>query len=335
MKCCCRSMRLWIIACAVGIGFGGVLSLMPGCKDDAAAGKIRLAVIPKGTTHEFWKTVQAGAEQAGKEHGVEIIWKGPLKEDDRAAQIQVVEQFVSEGVNGIVLAPLDKDALSRPVKAAMGQKISVVIFDSALTGTAPADFVSLVATDNRRGGELAGERLAKLLDGKGKVVLIRYQEGSASTEEREAGFLSVMAKHPEIEIISKDRYAGATSDSAKTNALNMMDVLRQAEGIFIPNESSTLGTLLAMEQAGLVGGGVERKVKIVGFDTSDPLLARLEQSQLDGLVAQNPFKMGYDAVTTMVKHLRGEKVEAVYDTGVHMITKENLNDPEIKKLLRK
>src|SRR4051794_18960471 len=114
------------------------------------AGK-RIAVIPKGTTHVFWKSVEAGARKAAGEAGVEMIWKGPLKEDDRAEQIKVVEQFVSEGVSGIVLAPLDKEALARPVSSAMGRNIPVVIFDSALTGDAGKDFVSFVATDNKKG----------------------------------------------------------------------------------------------------------------------------------------------------------------------------------------
>src|SRR4051812_2463640 len=175
----------------------------------SGAGK-RIAVIPKGTTHVFWKSVEAGARKAAAETGVEMIWKGPLKEDDRAEQIKVVEQFVSEGVTGIVLAPLDKEALARPVSSAMGRNIPVVIFDSALTGEAPKDFVSFVATDNKKGGQMAGEQLVKLLGGKGKVVLLRYGVGSASTEQREAGFLEAIKANPGISVISDNRYAGPT-----------------------------------------------------------------------------------------------------------------------------
>src|SRR6478736_6676788 len=153
----------------------------------SAAGE-KIAVIPKGTTHSFWKSVEAGAQKAGAELGVEIIWKGPLKEDDRAQQIGVVQQFVASGVNAIVLAPLDDTALRTPVKSAAQHNIPVVIIDSPLKGdNGGKDFVSFVATNNRRGGELGGEELARLLGGKGKVVLLRYAEGSASTAEREAG----------------------------------------------------------------------------------------------------------------------------------------------------
>src|ERR1044071_8960125 len=174
-----------------------------------AAEQLKIAVIPKGTTHSFWKAVEAGARKAGTELGVEIIWKGPLKEDDRAQQIAVVQQFVSSGVNAIVLAPLDDTALRSPVQAANDRKIPVVIIDSALKGQAGKDFVSFVATDNFHGGELGGEELARLLGGKGKVVLLRYAEGSASTTEREAGFLSVMKKNPGIQVILDNSYAGA------------------------------------------------------------------------------------------------------------------------------
>lgn len=185
------------------------------CEKPAPSGSssaVRVAVIPKGTTHVFWKSVEAGARDAGKELGVEISWKGPLKENDRAQQISIIEQFVSEGVKGIVLAPLDDTALQRPVQAAMQKNIPVVIIDSALKSN---DFVSFVATDNRQGGRLAGEQITKLLNGQGKVAMLRYQEGSASTIDREEGFLEVMKKNPGIQVLVDNRYAGATAGEAQ------------------------------------------------------------------------------------------------------------------------
>ena len=174
-----------------------------------AAGE-KIAVIPKGTTHSFWKSVEKGARQAGSEFGAEIVWKGPLKEDDRAQQIAVVQQFVVDDADAIVLAPLDDTALRNPVRSAMERKKPVVIFDSALKGEVGTDFISFVATNNRLGGQLAGEELVRLIGGKGKVVMLRYSEGSASTAEREAGFMAVMEQHPGIEMILANRYAGAT-----------------------------------------------------------------------------------------------------------------------------
>ncbi|MEI6502293.1 MAG: substrate-binding domain-containing protein, partial [Armatimonadota bacterium] len=138
----------------------------------AATGSLKIAVIPKGTTHEFWKSIHAGALKAAQELKVEIIWKGPLKEDSRDEQIKIVEDMTTQGVKGIVLAPLDDMALRLPVQEATKQGIPVVIIDSALKSE---DYTSFVATDNRNGGKLAGEELARLLGGKGRVVMLRYQ----------------------------------------------------------------------------------------------------------------------------------------------------------------
>ncbi len=294
-----------------------------------AAGE-KIAVIPKGTTHSFWKSVEAGARQAGAELGAEIIWKGPLKEDDRAQQIGVVQQFLGSGVNAIVLAPLDDTALRSPVKSAAERNIPVVIFDSALKGEPGKDFLSFVATDNKRGGRIGGEELTRLLGSKGKVVLLRYAEGSASTTEREAGFLEVMKQNPGITVTVENRYGGATTASAQDAAMNLVDKLREADGIFCPNESTTQGMLLALRQTGLAG-----QKKFVGFDTSTALLAALNKGDIDGLVAQNPTKMGYLSVMTAVKHLRGEKVEAHIDTGCVLVTKANEETPEVKAVLGK
>ncbi len=294
-----------------------------------SSGKRTLAVIPKGTTHVFWRTVEAGAKQAGQEFNVNIQWQGPLKEDDRGSQIGLVEQFISNNVSGIVLAPLDSTALQEPVASAMAKKIPVVIFDSPLNGEAGKDFVSLVATDNKKGGEIGGEELARLLGGKGKVVLLRYNPGSASTDQRETGFLAAMAKHPEIQLIEKDRYGGATVGEAQQNAENLIDKLKQADGIFCPNESSTQGMLNVLVANNLAG-----KVKFVGFDTSPGLLDALKNNQVQALVAQNPKKMGYLAVKTMVDQLDGKPVEKVVDTGCALVTLQNLESPEVKSLLQ-
>src|SRR2546421_10361359 len=176
------AVMLITLTALLGAGCGHLKSHMSGKK-------LTIAVIPKGTTHEFWKSIHAGADKAASEYqaqgaNVEIIWKGPLREDERESQIQVVEGFTSQGVNGIVLAPLDDRALTRPVEEAKNAGVPTVIIDSALESNAIASFV---ATDNRKGGMLGADRLGEALGGKGKVILLRYAEGSPSTEEREAG----------------------------------------------------------------------------------------------------------------------------------------------------
>jgi len=291
------------------------------------ARKYQIAVIPKGTTHEFWKSIHAGAVKAARELDVEVIWKGPQKEDDRAQQITVVEDFISRGVDGIVLAPLDDRALMRPVGDAAREKIPVVIIDSGLQG---GDYISYVATDNYRGGVLAARRLGGLMNGKGKIFLIRYQEGSASTTQREAGFLDTVKKEfPGFTILVQDQYAGATTETAYQLAENQISRFPDVEGIFSPNESSTFGVIRALQESGLAG-----KVKFVGFDSSPKLVQGLRDGHVQGLALQNPMMMGYLGVKTIVAHLRGESVAKVIDTGVIMVTPENMDDPEVKALLQ-
>ena len=304
-----------------------------GCnRSKTNAKKLTIAVIPKGTSHEFWKSIHAGAIKAQRQLStngapVEIIWKGPLREDDREQQIQVVEGFTSQGVNGIVLAPLDSRALARPVEEAKNAGVPTVIIDSALESNSIASFV---ATDNRKGGMLGADRLGEVLGGKGKVILLRYAEGSASTEEREAGFLQEMKqKFPNIELISTDQYAGATRDTAKRASENLLNRFGDdVQGIFCPNESTTAGMLSALQDIGKAG-----KVMFVGFDTSQTFVDAMRAKQLQGIVVQNPFNMGYLGVRTMVEQLQGKQVEKRIDTGVTMITPENLDAPETQALL--
>jgi len=294
--------------------------------------KMTIAVIPKGTTHEFWKSIHAGANKAANELSsqgtdVEVIWKGPLREDDREQQIQVVEGFAAQGVNGMVLAPLDDHALVRPVSDAKRAGVPTVIIDSGLQSS---DFVSFVATDNRKGGSLAADRMGQLLNGKGKVLVLRYAEGSASTTEREGGFIDeIKQKFPGIELISTDQYAGATRDTAKRASENLLNRFGDVvQGIFTPNESSTAGMLLALQDIGKAG-----KVSFVGFDASQTFIDAINANQLHGIVVQNPFNMGYLGVKTMVDSLQGKPVQPKIDTGVMLVTKDNLSAPEVQTLL--
>jgi ribose transport system substrate-binding protein len=320
-------MALALAASAAGCGGGEQTA-----KDLKAIGALHLAVIPKGTTHEFWKSIHAGAIKAQQEFesqgvAVRLTWKGPIREDDREQQIQVVEGFLSQGVNGLVLAPLDASALVRPVQEAKSAGIPTVVIDSAL---ASGDAVSFVATDNEKGGALAADRLGTLLGGKGRVLLLRYQEGSASTEAREKGFLDrLQAEHPGVQVVSADQFAGPTRDTAKRASENLLNRFgNQIDGIFTPNESSTAGMLLALQDVGKAG-----QVKFVGFDSSEAFVTAMRNKQLDGVVLQNPFEMGYQGVKTMVAHLKGQPIEARVDTGVTIVTPDNLDTESSKALL--
>jgi ribose transport system substrate-binding protein len=277
--------------------------------------------------------VHAGAIKAAKELDVNIVWIGPEKEDDRQQQIALVDNQVMNEVSGIVLAPLDDQALRRPVQAAAEHGIPVVIFDSSLDD-ADAFTVSFVATNNFAGGRLAGENLGKKMNGKGKVVMLRFAEGSASTEKREQGFLEAIAQFPDIRVVSDEQYGGATTSLALQASENLLmrfkgeDGALTVDGIFCPNESTTFGMLQALRRNRLAG-----KVAFIGFDFSEPLLEGLNASEIDGLVVQDPFKMGYLSVKTMSHHLRGQTVEKLVDTGVTFVSRENVTQPEIVNLV--
>lgn len=295
---------------------------------DTSTGKntLEIAVIPKGTTHSFWKAIHAGAIKASREMDVTIYWNGPQKEDDRAQQITVVEDFINRGVDGIVLAPLDDRALMRPVRDATERKIPVVIIDSDLQGE---DFISYVATDNYKGGVLAAQKMGELLGGEGDIILIRYQVGSASTTNREMGFVDTLIdKFPKINFLVEDQYAGATTETAYQLTENLLNRFPDVQGLFCPNESSTFGALRALQESGRAG-----TIKFIGFDSSPKLVQGLEEGHIHGLILQDPVKIGYLGVMQMVHHLRGDPIERRVDTGVYLITPENMSEPEMKALL--
>jgi ribose transport system substrate-binding protein len=311
-----------------------IVLLFLGCaKPEQKTGKsFTIAVIPQGSTHEFWKSIHAGAVKASQDEAkdgitVNLIWKGPMREDDREQQVQVVEGFVTQHVDGIVLAPFDKNALVRPVEEAKRAGIPTVVVDSALESTDP---ISFVASNNYHGGELAADEMGRLLGGKGKVLALRYQEGVFSTEQREKGFLDRMNRgYPGITLVSSNQFAGATRDTAKTAAENLLNRFgNDIDGMFTPNESSTAGALLALEDAGKAG-----KIRFIGFDTSDVFVKAMHDGKLQGIVVQNPFRMGELGVKTIVDHLLGKPIEKRVDTGVTLITPATVDKPDSQLLL--
>ena len=289
--------------------------------------RLQIAVIPKGTAHEFWKSVHAGAEKAAEERGVDIIWKGPQIENDTAGQIQTVRNFITKKVDGICLAPNHSEALQEVVEEAKLSDIPVVIFDSGLAEG--AEFLSYVATDNFHGGELAAQQLAKAIGEKGSVIMMRYRAGSESTEQREEGFLSAIKEFPDIEVVSSDQYGEATTamalEKAQTLLLKYGD---EIQGTFAVCEPNCNGMLEALENSGHAG-----KVKFVAFDPSEKLVTGLREDKVHGIVLQDPVSMGYKSVMTMVDHLEGKDVEKVVSTGEFVATPENIDGDESQRLL--
>lgn len=308
-----------------------VTTALAACNRQPSSEKETVALIPMGSTDEFWKSVHAGGVQASQKLGVNIIWQGPIRRDDRTAQIDVVESMIVRGVKGIVLAPIDNMALRAPVEDAYRNKIPVVIIDSNLNSDKS---VSFVATDNYKGGVMAGEHMIKLLSGKGRVAMLRNVEGSASTDNRERGFLDALKNAPEIKVVSSNLYAGATTESAYKQSENLLAPLKTAQGeigldgIFCPNESSAFGMLRALQDGALTG-----KVRFIGFDSSEKLVEGLEKGHMDALVVQDPVRMGYLGVEKLVDHIHGKNIEKRIDVPATLVTRENLKEKSIKELV--
>lgn len=290
---------------------------------------LRVAVVPKGTTHDFWKSVHAGAKRAERSlDNVQVTFTGPEREDDRAQQVALVENLISSGYDAIVIAPLDDKALVPPVRLATQSGIPVVVIDSGLDAEVGADYVTFIATDNEKGGRMAGEKMVELLGGEGRVLLLRYQEGSASTRLREQGFVGAIEQAEGVELIDPGRYAGATRATAQEAAENLLATYEDIDGVFCPNESSTFGMLLALRSRGMAGD-----TAFVGFDASEGLVDALEAGEIHALVVQNPIRMGELGVRAAVEYIRGMTPEPRVDTGVMLVTPENMESPEARDLI--
>ena len=322
-----RILLPWLLA---GLGFG-LLCAFPACRRDgpggAAVRRPRIAVIPMGTTHEFWKAVHAGALAAARELGVDLVWKGPLKEDDRNEQVQIVETLAGSGVDALVLSPIDDRALLRPVADARRAGIPTVIFNTAISGT---EHIAFVSTDNERGGVLAARAVGGLTGGRGRLILVRVIEGVEGTRKREEGFLATLrAEFPGIEVVSENQYAGPSTERAYQTMENLLARFGPIDAVFTPNESTTFGCLRALQDHGLAG-----KIVHIGFDSSAKLIEALGNGDLQGLVLQDPFAMGYQSLRAAVAHLRGEPYEKSVATAVVLATAENMEEPAIGRLLR-
>ncbi|MBO0799856.1 MAG: substrate-binding domain-containing protein [Blastocatellia bacterium] len=294
----------------------------------SAAGRSRkvIAVIPKGVSHSFWLKVKAGADAAGNDLNVDINWKGAASETDIAGQINIVEDAINRRVDGIVLAPSHGDSLVPMVQRAQREGIPVTIFDS---GISTDNYLSYVATDNNEGGVVAAKRMGEKLGGKGKVAILGVKKGSVSTDQREEGFeATIKQQFPGIEIV-QFLYGEADASKSLQAAEDILTAHPELNGMFASNESSTVGAVAAIRQRDLAG-----KVVLVGFDATPNLVNNVKEGAIDSLVIQNPFKMGYEGVKTVVEKLNGKEPQKRIDTGVHLLTKDNMETPEIQQLLK-
>ena len=292
--------------------------------------ELRVAVILKGSAHQIWKWVQAGVAQGvqGLQNQgtiLDVQWKAPLREDDANEQAEIYRGFIRQGVDGIILAPVDNHTLVGPVEEAASAGTPTVAVDSVLD---TLKIVSFIATDNKKGGALAADRMAALLPNGGKVLLQRYQKDSPSTEAREQGFVERLKSHSGFDVVISNEYAGTRDSARKVAEIEVTRIGPDLKGVFTPNESSTAGMLMALQGLHLAG-----KIAHVGFDASDIYVDSVRHKLILGLVIQNPFLMGKLAIETIVDHLNGKIVPKRIDTGVTLVTPENIDDPGIRVLV--
>ena len=290
----------------------------------AGADGYTIAVIPKGLAHQFWLTVKAGAEAAGEEFGAEIVWNGPEKETMIAKQINIIEDMRSRGVDAIVMAACDENALIDTIKSAMDAGTPVVTIDSGVKSDLP---VSFVATDNVAAARQAADVLAGFVGGTGAVGQLPFVPGAATSEMREQGFREGIEALDGVDIVSTIH---THSDVAKALAAteDMVTANPEIKGIFCGNEAAAIGAVQALESMGKAGA-----IKMVAFDASPEEVDALKRGTIHALVVQDPFKMGYEGVKAAIDTLEGRPVEKRIDTGVAIVTMESFEDPDIQKLL--
>ena len=284
-----------------------------------------IAVVPKATSHLFWLSVQAGAMAAGKELGVEVLWNGPAQETDYDRQIQIVDSMIARRVDGIAVAAAERKALVQSIDRAASLGIPVAVFDSGVDTT---NYLTFIATDNYEAGRLAARELAKLLDQKGSIAMLMHTPGSASTMDRERGFVESIAKEfPNIHIVARQY---GLSDRAKAMGAteNILTAHPGLDGLFASSEPSSVGASLAIKARGLGG-----KLKFVAFDSSQGMIEDLKAGIISAMVVQDPFKMGFEAVRSLVDKLNGKTPPKRMDLPAQVIEKQDLDKDDVKKLL--
>lgn len=285
----------------------------------------RIAVIPKATSHLFWLSVQKGAMEAGEKFNVTILWNGPPTETDFSRQIQIVDSMVAQRVDGIAIAAAERKALVAPVERAMAAGIPVTVFDSGLEST---NYISYVATDNVEAGRIAARKLAELIGGKGTAAIVMHAPGSASTMDREQGFLATVEKEfPNIKIVAT-QYGMSDRAKSLSAAENILTAHPDLDGIFASSEPSSVGASLAIKARQL-----SDKVALVAFDSSESMVEDLRGGSIDAMVVQDPERMGFEAVRTLVDKLAGRTPPKRLDLNAICVDRKLLGEPQVKRLL--
>lgn len=292
-----------------------------------SAGEI--AVIVKTVNSTFWQNVQKGAETAisGAKGEHTMTFQGPASESAIADQVNMVENAVNRKVDAILLAPSDPDALVPAVKKAWEARIPVVIIDSQLAEGADKYHQSFLSTDNKKAGELAAKALIEQVGTTGKIAVMSYVAGAGSEIGRVGGFTDYIKANSQLEIVGP-YYSQSQMATALNQATDVLAANGDLKGIFGANEPTAIGMGRAIKQAGKVG-----KVIAIGFDGNQDLQEFVKDGTLTATVVQGSYQMGDIGVATLLEILAKEKVEKTIDTGVVVVTKDNIDKPEAKNVL--
>ncbi len=306
-------------ACAL---FVFAVLALTGCQQRT---KRLIGVVPKATSHLFFMSVHAGVRAAEKDFNVEVLWNGPREETEYSRQIEIVDSMIARRVDALAISATDHTALVKPVQRAMDAGIPVTVFDSGLDLTG---YVTFVATDNYAAGQTAARRLAALIGGRGKVAELMHKPGGMSTGDRERGFEEVMAKEfPEIRIVAR-QYGMADRAKSRDAAEDILTAHPDLDGMFASAEANSIGAVQAVKARGLSG-----KIRLVTFDSSDMHIEALKDGTIDLMLVQDPYRIGYEAVRSLVMKLDGKTPEPRIDLKVHEIRKSDLGLPDVQALL--
>jgi ribose transport system substrate-binding protein len=319
-----KKLLLFSTLLVAALVFGGGCEKEPTATEPPTVPTHVIAVIPKLTNTVFWQSVLAGAQEAGRDYGYEIIWNGPDRETNSTGQIQIVEAAIDRHVEGVVLAPVDRQNLVPSVEKLADINIPVAIIDSGLDSV---KFVSFASTDNYQGGVLAAQRMGHALGGKGNILVVRHIAGSHAAVKRVAGFIDTITNDfPDIKIV--DSQSGQdTADIAKKVTTEMLQNHPDVQGLFACNVDMSVGALQALQEL------KRTDVKMVAFDPDKSLIDGLRSGQVAAIIVQDPFKMGYEGVKALAVHIKGQSSPRLIDTGVAVVTSDNLTDPQIMRLL--
>ena len=284
-----------------------------------------IAVVPKATSHLFFVAVHAGVLDAERDFGVDVLWNGPRDETDYSRQIEIVDSMITRHVDALAISATDSTALVAPVKRAMQAGIPVSVFDSGLD---VKGYVTFVATDNYGAGQTAARKLAELIHGRGKVAELMQKPGGNSTGDRERGFEDTMAKEfPAIHVVAR-QYGMGDPGKSRNAAEDILTAHPDLDGMFCSAEANSIGAVQALRARNLSG-----KIRLITFDSSDIHVAALKAGTIDIMLVQDSYRIGYEAVRSLVMKLNGQTPPQQIDLKVHVILKQDLGTPNVQAIL--